>query len=111
MELTPGEQRMAILNGRLTYKPGYLLSIGINPGGNFYNSVMTFYAPDSNNPNEKRLTYHKNVLGLKADVDTWSDEQICLKLKEIILQGEEHEICEWLQIDGRKPLDPHKGET
>lgn len=105
--LTPGERRMVELNSRLTYKPGYKLSIGINPGAKFYNAVMTCYVQDSDGGPENLLAYHKEVLGEKRVIDKLSDKEICLLLRDFIIMSESHEVCEWIKIGGVKVIDPH----
>jgi hypothetical protein len=95
MILTDGEERIVNLNTRLSYKPGYKLSIALNPTRDFYTGVLTFYAPDSDGLKEKVLTCHKERIGLKDDIDKMTDRQICLLLSE------------WIRVDGIKLLDPH----
>ncbi len=98
---------MQKMSHRLKYKPGYIISIAMNPGADFYNFVMTFKAPNSDNVDEPMICYHKDVLGKKADVDPLTDEQVCELMVEHILNRERHEIKEWLRLDGIKVLDPH----
>lgn len=106
--MTDTDLRMIEINKRLTYKPGYMLSIGINPNADFYNAVMTFYAPDTDDPKYTVLTKHKEVLGKKADVANWTDVQICEALLKFIMICEEHEAREWIKLDGQKVINPHE---
>ena len=83
----------------LAYKPGWRFRRG-GPG----NGSLCVYActPDSLAPQRERFTQHQFVIppGL-------SDEDWPRWVLDRLLDIEQHEACEFLQVDGARPFFPH----
>ena len=82
----------------LRYKPGWTFKVGPQP------DRLGIYAttPDSLSPSRTRCTGH----GFTIPPDLTEREFVRWVL-DCVLLAEQHEACEFLQIDGRRPFWPY----
>jgi hypothetical protein len=91
---------VAHLVATLAYKPGWTFKVG-GPGGR----ALCVFArtPDSLRPGIERTTQHMfelpAVIGGQREFARW--------VLWCLLQAEQHEACEFLQIDGQRPFWPN----
>lgn len=85
---------------RLAYKPGWRFRLG-GPG----NTMLCVYArtPDSWNPDRQRFTQHQFQIPPEGMTPRW--------VLDRLLEIEQHEACEFFQVDGTRPFYPgHQGD-
>ena len=81
----------------LRYKPGWAFKIG-GPLGKYLCVFAT--TPDSQQPGRSRTTQHQfEVPDDVADVERW--------LLDCLLLCEQHEVCEFFEVFGRRPFYPN----
>ncbi len=101
---------VTILNA-VSYKPGYRLEIG----DIWHESVLTVMLrtaeiPDASNPGRKTQIIFQKTLDL-IDLnlrEAWWVQNFIYRLFQ---EWEEHEMYEWLKIDGVQIQDPHRGHV
>jgi hypothetical protein len=85
--------------GRLSYKPGWHLKMG-GPLGRYL--CVNADTPDSAQPTRSRRTQH---MFEAPPLDT---ERAAVRwVLDCLLLCEQHEACEFLRYDGRRPFFPH----
>lgn len=91
-----GTDPRALIPG-LRYKPGWTFKIG-GPLGRYL--CVLADTPDSQAPGYRRVTQHMFELPDEpVDAARWLLEQL--------LRCEQHEACEFFELDGRRPFYPN----
>ncbi len=95
-----------LLLARVTYKPGW--KIKLVDGGDFDGRIeVWFKGQDATRKRDGEL-----ILTMSTPIPplyTFENERDFLRFlrSRVLLQAEQHEIDEWLQVDGVAPFYPH----
>lgn len=94
---------------RLSYKPNTVLELRTSPEG--LRLALRAFLPKVDSPDQKTSICSQIVLqGLRR---RWLEHEVLSLVQELVRRHEEHEIQEWLRLDGVPLVDPHpeKRET
>lgn len=97
-------ERVAELLSKLKYKPGWSFEMRALPGE--LHVRVEAKVPDSDGSRDLITLYAGNTLSL-ARVDLFDEFKLWTLVEALIRQIEDHEIREWLRIDGEPVIDPH----
>ena len=100
--MTPAEAR-AILT-RITYKHGRRFSM--KEHGMHWLLFMHADLDDAVKPNE-RISLHFSKLINAYDLPLWKEYDLLQHVKRLCAYAEDHEIKEWLKLDGKCIDEPH----
>jgi hypothetical protein len=105
--MTTAEQLTSLL-ARFRYKPDFSFTVTYTGYGYQPALAVQMITTDTYHPENGRVPV---VLYVPIPEVTISDEDMLRWLRECLRYMENHEIDEWIVVDGQRPFDPHSGRV
>ena len=98
-------EELSAFTERVTYKPGYAISAFVMGSGAMLR-IMTAMTEDADKPDDKDFVSNNYFIS-EQELAAMTEEHLVQVIKAQVRYLEEHEIKEWLKIDGLNVDNPH----
>jgi hypothetical protein len=91
---------------KFTYKPGSRFQVRRGPERGLYFIEVSIYCQDVNAPHKLNFVTNQTPV-FEVDLMDWTDALVIARVQNAVQSIEQHEIQEWLRLDGMFVSDPH----
>jgi hypothetical protein len=94
------------LIARFTYKPNSVFKLRKGYEPDFFIVEVKVWCDDVEKPGQKNYAVHEIPLYIE-DLYEWTEDLVIYRIQNAIHSIEDHEMREWLRLDGFFLSDPH----